>query len=209
MTTTISIKTELGNITADLYPQKAPVTVAKFLDNMAIGMYDNSYFFRSACSKQAPNDFSFDVIEAAKSDGKPEAQPIVHESNQVSDLWNTAGTLAMSRDEPGTAASGFFINVADNPVLDFQEATDSRPKREGYTVFGQIKRGMNIVRAIHQREKGGRELTDKVLNLMGEEAKNNREEAQRMLAQYLNRTIIIYSIDVVTENTAALCVEKI
>lgn len=203
MTNTIRINTELGNITAQLYPQKAPVTVAKFLDNIAIGIYENSCIFRSASSDQVLNDFAIDVIEAAKADNRTEVHPIVHESNQLSGLWNKTGFLSMSRDEPGTAASGFFINVADNPMLDFHDETDTLAKREGYATFGKIISGMNIVHAIHQGEKGSRKLTNNELSLMEKMKRNNKEEARWMFAQYLNRNITIYNIDVITDASAS------
>jgi len=208
LTITVCIKTELGNIIAELYPKKAPITVAKFLDNISIGLYENSYFFRSASSDEVLNNFAIDIIQAGKADSKTEACPITHESSQVSGLLNKTGILSMSRDEPGTAASSFFINVADNPVLDFQEETGSLAKREGYATFGKIIQGMDIVGAIHQGEKGSRELTDLDLSFMEEMRKNNKEEAHWMLAQYLNRNITIYSIDVVTENVDAIAIEK-
>ena len=121
----IVIKTDLGDIGAELYPQKAPVTVANFLANIAVGLYEGGHFFRAASSDQTINDekgeqVSIDVIEAGKAEWKQDRAPIIHEDNRYSGLLNSSGILSMSMIEPGTATSGFFINVSDNEALDFQ-----------------------------------------------------------------------------------------
>ena len=132
----VVLETSMGTIELELFPAKAPVTVANFLKYVDNGYYDGVVFHRVIA------DF---MIQAGGYDAdlKPRLPnaPIVNESNNG--LHNVIGTVAMARlNAPDSATAQFFINVTDNPDLDF------RIGRPGYAVFGRVSGGMNVVAAI-------------------------------------------------------------
>jgi len=142
----VILETSKGNIEVELYPDKANVTVANFLRYVEEGHYDGTVFHR------VMNGF---MIQGGGflPDGtpKPVHEPIKLESNNG--LKNEIGTIAMARTNvPDSATSQFFINVADNAILDY---TATNP---GYAVFGHVVSGMDVVNAIKavQTETRGR-----------------------------------------------------
>lgn len=126
--------TSLGDITIELYEQKAPETVKNFLQYVDAGFYDGTIFHR--------------VIPGFVLQGgglTPDMQrkatrpPISNESDNG--LENLRGTLSMARlPDPNSATSQFFINLADNPHLDYQGSG-----QWGYAVFGKVVEGMDVV----------------------------------------------------------------
>lgn len=139
----VLLKTSLGEIEIELYPDKAPVTVANFLAYVDEGFYDGTIFHRVI------EDF---MIQGGGYDGgkqkKPTRDPIKNEANNG--LKNEAGTIAMARTSaPDSATSQFFINVENNAFLDHREAT---PEGWGYAVFGRVTGGMDVVERIENSE---------------------------------------------------------
>lgn len=130
-----------GAIEVELDPERAPVTVNNFLNYVNSGFYNNTIFHRVVA------DFVIQGGGYAPGTTNPTAknptQPaIVLESNNG--LSNLRGTLAMARTgEPNSATSQFYINVVDNPSLDYK--SDEEP---GYAVFGRVIEGMGVVDAI-------------------------------------------------------------
>ena len=127
--------TSLGRVTVELDPAAAPVTVNNFLAYASSSFYNNTLFHRVIAGFVAQGGgFTTGMLK------KPgQLAPIVLESNNG--LFNTRGTLAMARTSaPGSATSEFFINMADNPSLNYQSASSP-----GYAVFGKVVTGMDIV----------------------------------------------------------------
>jgi len=140
----VVIKTNKGTIEAELYPDKAPITVKNFLDYVDAGHYDGTIFHRVI------KDF---MLQGGgfTPDGqqKPTKPPIKNEANNG--LKNTRGTLAMARTGVvDSATAQFFINHADNAFLDFKAET---PQGYGYCVFGKVVSGMDVVDAIASSAK--------------------------------------------------------
>ena len=138
----ILIETSKGNIIIELYADKAPITVANFRKYVSEGFYDGTIFHRVIA------DF---MIQGggftSERDEKPTHQPIKLESKNG--LSNKKGTIAMARTSvPNSATSQFFINTADNNFLDYSSRND------GYTVFGKVIEGMNVVEAIEKTKTG-------------------------------------------------------
>jgi peptidyl-prolyl cis-trans isomerase B (cyclophilin B) len=135
----VIIHTNHGDITLELFHDKAPETVANFLAYVEDGHYNNTLFHR--------------VIDGFMIQGggfepgmipKPTKAPIKNEANNG--LSNKTGTIAMARTmEPHSASCQFFINVNDNTFLDFKNET---PQGWGYCVFGQVTSGMEVVNQI-------------------------------------------------------------
>ncbi|MBK6512155.1 MAG: peptidyl-prolyl cis-trans isomerase [Haliea sp.] len=129
----VLIKTSEGDITLQLFADKAPVTVANFLGYVDSGFYKGTVFHRVIPNFMIQGGgFTTDMVE------KKTGEPIVNESKNR--LHNTRGTVAMARtNDPDSATSQFFINQRSNLRLDWT------PGSEGYTVFGEVIQGMDIV----------------------------------------------------------------
>jgi cyclophilin family peptidyl-prolyl cis-trans isomerase len=129
------METSLGRIRIGLYKDKAPVSVDNFIQYARGGHYDGTIFHRVIPGFMAQGGgFEPDLTE------RPTRPPIKNESRNG--LRNLRGTLAMARtSEPHSASSQFFINVKDNPFLDFGVARDGW----GYAVFGEVVEGMDVV----------------------------------------------------------------
>ena len=193
----IVIRTDLGDIEAELYPQKAPVTVANFLANIASGLYEGGHFHRAASSDQILDGESIEVIEAAKAEWKQDRSSIIHENNKQTGIWNASGVLSMSRADPGTATSGFFVNVSQNNALDFQDATEAAEEKAGYAAFGLVTKGMEIVQLIHQRPTGNRRLSDDEKERFEKLKETDLATANWSLQQCLDVSVRIHKIDFV------------
>lgn len=135
------IETDQGNIELVLDEQKAPKTVANFKNYAQQGFYRNTIFHRVIPGFMIQGGgFTADMLQ------KPTAAPIKNEA--ANGLKNRIGTIAMARTaDPHSATSQFFINVADNPSLDHRAAN---AQGYGYTVFGRVEKGMDVVDRIAQ-----------------------------------------------------------
>jgi len=144
----VLLATSLGDITIQLDAEKAPKTVANFLDYVKSGHYDGTVFHRVIGGFMIQGGgFTPDMVQ------KPTRAPIALESRNG--LKNERGTVAMARTSvPDSATSQFFINVVDNAMLDQANARDG----QGYAVFGKVVAGMDVVdriRAVETTSVGG------------------------------------------------------
>jgi cyclophilin family peptidyl-prolyl cis-trans isomerase len=132
----VEIKTSLGNIVVELDPARAPLTVENFLQYVKSRHYDGTLFHRVMPGFMIQGGgFTPDFKE--KDTGKPVRNEA---SNGVP---NTVGTIAMARTpDPHSATAQFFINVADNGMLNFRFPTF---EGYGYAVFGKVVKGMDVV----------------------------------------------------------------
>lgn len=129
----VTLETSLGKIRIALDPEKAPITVANFLKYVRSGHYAGTVFHR-VIPKFMVQGGGMD----ASLKEKPTSPPIRNEARNG--LRNLRGTIAMARtSEPNSATAQFFINVQDNPALDFGI------RGAGYAVFGQVVEGMDVV----------------------------------------------------------------
>lgn len=135
----VKIHTNYGVITLTLFADKAPITVANFLDYVKEGFYDNTIFHRVIDGFMIQGGgFESDMTQ------KETKATIQNEANNG--LANDTGTVAMARtNEPHSATAQFFINVGDNSFLNFRsESTDGW----GYCVFAAVSDGMDVVEKI-------------------------------------------------------------
>lgn len=135
----VEFDTTYGNIVIELNAEKAPVTVANFIDYVESGHYDGLIFHRVI------DGF---MIQGGGMDSemneKRTGTPIKNEADNG--LKNTTGTIAMARtSDPHSATAQFFINVRDNDFLNYSSPT---PQGWGYAVFGQVIEGMDVVNQI-------------------------------------------------------------
>lgn len=137
--TKVLINTNVGKIELLLDEVKSPKTVANFLQYVQKGFYDHTIFHRVIDGFIIQGGgFTSNMVK------KTTDSPIINEANNG--LKNEIGTIAMARTgNPHSATSQFFINVNNNTSLDY---TNNTPQGYGYTVFGKVTKGMNIVNQI-------------------------------------------------------------
>lgn len=137
----VELKTSQGNVVIELFPEAAPATVDNFLQYVKSGFYDGLIFHRVI------NGF---MIQGGGFDPqmnqKTTRAPVKNEAKQAIEkgVRNAPGSIAMARtNDPHSATAQFFINLVDNRMLDY-------PSRDGYgyTAFGKVVKGMEVVNNI-------------------------------------------------------------
>lgn len=145
----VEIKTNVGTIRLELYPAKAPKTVANFLQYVRDGHYEGTIFHRVIDGFMIQGGgFDRDYHQ------KPTRAPIPNEAEAgvKGGLKNELGTIAMARtSDPNSATAQFFINLADNEFLNWG---DPRGDGNGYAVFGKVVSGMDVVTKIAKTPTG-------------------------------------------------------
>ena len=135
----VELRTSLGAVVIELFPDKAPLTVENFLQYVKDGHYDGTLFHRVI-----PGFMIQGGGHGADFKEKPTRKPVRNEA--ANGLRNEPGTVAMARTgEPHSATAQFFINVADNEFLNFRFPTQ---EGYGYCVFGKVVKGMDVVTRI-------------------------------------------------------------
>ena len=141
------IKTSLGDIIIELYPDKAPATVANFLKYVDAQLYDSSSFFRAVRMDNQPNNVvKIEVIQGGNVDSVKQFPPIPIETTEKTGLHHLNGTLSMARSTPNSATCNFFICINDQPSLDF--GGKRNPDGQGFAAFGKVTKGMDVVKQI-------------------------------------------------------------
>ncbi len=142
----VELDTSAGVIKIELYPDAAPKTVANFLDYVKAKFYDGTQFHRVIDGFMIQGG-GF-TPEFSQKPTRPPI-PIEAESSSKAGHLNVPGTVAMARtSDPNSATSQFFINVNDNKSLNFA------PGNPGYTVFGKVVSGMDVVTKIAKGATG-------------------------------------------------------
>lgn len=149
----VVLETTHGRIVLELFPDKAPQTVANFLQYVKDGFYDGVIFHRVIPGFMIQGG-GFKMDRSGEGKGKLNQQaaraPVPNEANNG--LKNDRYSLAMARtNEINSGASQFFINVADNAFLNF---TAPNARGFGYAVFGQVVVGANVVDLIAKQKTG-------------------------------------------------------
>ena len=143
----VIIETSKGNIVLELYPEKAPITVKNFLNYVYLGHYNGTIFHRVI-----PNFMIQGGGFTPYMTNKVTDKPIQNEADNG--LKNKRGTVAMARtQDPHSATGQFFINTKNNTFLDHRSKTS---QGWGYTVFGKVVDGMDVVDAISTVKTGNK-----------------------------------------------------
>ena len=145
----VTIATTVGQMTLELDADNAPKTVENFLAYATSGFYDGTIFHRVINNFMIQGGgFTTDMEQ------KPTQAPVDNEANNG--LKNERGTIAMARtQDPHSATAQFFINVQDN---DFLNHTGENMQGWGYTVFGKVTQGEEVldkIRSVHTGSQGG------------------------------------------------------
>jgi len=156
------IKTTQGSIYVELYPDKAPITVANFMTYVDKGIYTNSSFFRvTTPTNEADRAIKIEVIQGGFDDESVDLAPILLETTAQSGLKHLDGTLSMARDEPNSATNSFFICIGNQSSLDY--GGKRNPDGQGFAAFGKVTKGMDIVSAIQKMKDTSQYLVQPIL----------------------------------------------
>lgn len=138
----VRLETSMGVVVVELNRLRAPATVNNFLGYVLDGSYDGTIFHRAIPNFVVQGGgYSPDFTE------RKLHKPVLNESGNG--LTNNAGTIAMARfDDPHSATSQFYFNMSDNKSL------DPNSKNWGYTVFGDVIEGIDVLQAIAAVETG-------------------------------------------------------
>lgn len=153
----VFIETEYGDVELELYPEKAPETVASFLDNIEAGLYNDASFYRVLKNENLPEEYNQGLIQGGVFQAKPSLVPnlkkVKHESPKQTGLTHESGTISMARTTPGSATTEFFICIGDQKQFD----SSSRGNSDGlgYAAFGKVVDGMDVVRLIQNKKSTG------------------------------------------------------
>ena len=145
----VAIETSMGRIVIELYPGKAPRTVLNFLAYVKDGHYNGTIFHRVVSDFMVQGGaFTPDMQQ------KPERAPVPSEANNG--LSNVRGAVAAARrnGDADSATAQFFINTVDNRPLDYRG--NATPDDTGYTVFGRVVEGLDVVDRIRVVPTGPR-----------------------------------------------------
>lgn len=147
----VIIHTAQGDIVVEVDTVKSEVSAKNFLALVKRGVYDSSLIYRVVRPDNQPNSkYKIEVIQGglfADSLVDRETQ-IRHETTKETGICHTDGTISMARSTPGTASTEFFICIGNQPELDFGGRRN--PDGQGFSAFGHVVEGMDIVRKIQQ-----------------------------------------------------------
>jgi cyclophilin family peptidyl-prolyl cis-trans isomerase len=139
-TMVVVLETNMGSIAMELYEDRARETVRNFVRHVRSSYYDGLTFYRVKPGFM----IQAGIVQADGRERHSQVPPLANEADNG--LKNLRGTLAMARQgDPHSAKTDFFINVVDNPALDFKDMT---AQGFGYAVFGSVIEGMDVVDAI-------------------------------------------------------------
>ncbi len=156
------IKTSLGDIYVELYPEKAPITVNNFMKYVDNNLFENSSFFRTCTPEnEADRKIKIEVIQGGDIAEEKLFDPIPIETTEKTGVVHKNGTISMARAEPNTAQSNFFICINDQAELDYNGKRN--PDGQGFAAFGKVTKGMNVVLQIQAQENKGQMMPNPIV----------------------------------------------
>lgn len=159
----VRIHTAFGEIDVQLDADHAPLTVANFVRYVRADAYTQGSFWRTVVNNpdnQPANDVKIEVIQATCADGFVKFDAIAMEQTGTTGLTHRDGTISMARFAPDSAQADFFICIGDQPELD--QGGRRNPDGWGFAAFGQVIRGMDVVRQIQRQPQHEQRLTPAV-----------------------------------------------
>jgi len=135
----VVIKTELGDITVEIYADRAPLTAANFLKYVDGKLYDGTVFHRTVTLAGPRNQpIQIEVIQGGQVGREKSLTAIPLERTNLTRVKHADGAISMARGGADTATSSFFLCVGDNP------------DGQGFAAFGKVIAGLDVVRKIHR-----------------------------------------------------------
>lgn len=154
----VEIQTPKGNITVELYLDKAPVTAGNFLKLVKDNVLDGGSFYRTVRSLNDANPIKISVLQGGVQgrDSLPGVNSIIHETTKLTGIKHLNGVISMARTTPGSAKTEFFICIGDQPELDFGGRRN--PDGQGFAAFGKVIQGMNLAEQFWQASAMGQKI---------------------------------------------------
>jgi peptidyl-prolyl cis-trans isomerase A (cyclophilin A) len=151
---TIDIETYYGDIIVELYPEKAPKTVAGFLSFVDSGYFKNTSFYRVLKKEDQPiNAFKSQLIQGGLWQANYKKQRtlpgIPLETTKQTGILHKDGVISLARNEPNSGNTEFFICIGDQ--RDYDYGGEASNDGLGYATFGKVIEGMEFVKQIHQQ----------------------------------------------------------
>ncbi len=159
----VIMQTDLGEIEIEIDTVRAPITTANFLRYVDAGYYTPGRFHRTVTPDNQPNnEVRIEVIQGGieRGRGLTAFPPIPLERTNVTGLTHRDGTISVARGGPDSGRSEFFICIGDQPELDFGGKRNA--DGQGFAAFGQVVRGMDVVRRIQASPADAQRLTPPV-----------------------------------------------
>ncbi len=146
----VLLNTFYGEVEIELYPDKAPKTVAAFLKYVDSGYYKNSSFYRLLGNENLPPEYNNGLVQGGIFKTDPtlldKLPGIVLETTKQTGLLHTSGTISLARTTANSANTEFFICVGDQPQFNADEKASGDGL--GFAAFGKVVKGMDIIRKI-------------------------------------------------------------
>lgn len=145
----VVLTTELGPIELELDAKRAPIATRNFVRYVDQKRFDGITFYRAMKLPwgEQPNGL---IQAGTRGDPRRDLPPIAHETTDQTGILHKAGSISMARWAPGTAKGDFSILLADMPSLDADPKSTDPEARAGYTAFGRVTGGMEVVRQIFE-----------------------------------------------------------
>lgn len=142
----VKVETSVGDFIITLQPDKAPVTVAQFLENVNNGIYDNSIVHNVI------HNYEILIGGVKPTTGNPESYEIANEATPENSNKKWTVSMLHAPDKTASDSVQFFINLKDNAELDAQQGGEMSPETCGYCVFGIVSDGFNTLETINQTQ---------------------------------------------------------
>jgi peptidyl-prolyl cis-trans isomerase A (cyclophilin A) len=161
----VVIRTQFGDVEAELYAEQAPKSVSAFLAYVDSGFYKGASFYRVLRDDNQPsNALKAELIQGGMwrtNRKKAETIPgIPHETTQQTGILHKDGVLSLARLAPGSANTEFFICIGSQPGFDY--GGENNPDGQGYAAFGKVVKGMDIVKKIYNARENEQYFTPPV-----------------------------------------------
>jgi peptidyl-prolyl cis-trans isomerase A (cyclophilin A) len=161
----VLIVTSFGDIEVELYPEKAPKTVAAFLSFVDSGFYKNSSFYRVIMLEGLSSAGNVGLVQGGiwQTNDKqhPFVQGVAHESTKLTGLSHINGTISLARTTPGSGNTEFFICIGDQSQFDYGNGLGA--DTVGFAAFGSVFKGMTIVRKIQSERSHDQHFDQKIV----------------------------------------------
>lgn len=163
--THVLIVTALGDIEMELFPDKAPKTVAAFLSYIDSGFYKNSSFYRVVMLEGLSAEGNVGLVQGGIWHTNDQQHPAIpgidHESTKLTGLSHTSGTVSLARTTAGSASTEFFICIGDQSQFDY--GNNNQGDTLGFAAFGNVSKGMTVIRKIQQQRRSDQSFDKKIL----------------------------------------------
>lgn len=150
----VILETDLGEISIEVYEDRAPLSAGSFLAFVDAGYYDNAAFYRTVTPESDNGSPRISIIQGGVLDTDKVLPPVAHETTEQTDVLHGDGVISLARGAPGTGSgAAFFICIGENPGLDF--GATRNPDGQGFAAFGRVISGMDVASRIHGRDAKG------------------------------------------------------